>query len=262
MTATNLDVDTFAPWERHTLPNGSIVYYRDPDHVYATEIHEVQGKWSYVQGSRLTSVTTAIKPLDYDPDGLIRWAVRQSEQGLDWAQVRKSRAASGTHVHMHALHALALGHLTTGQALPNFDALTEEERGYALGVLAFWHEHEPVTEYSEQVVYSAKHRVVGRLDLIAEIGGRRVMVDAKTTASGFIPVKHHAQGPLYDVCARECGVGGTDAQFILMVFPDGRYELIESLGTHEGALCALATYREAQRISAGMTAQRKARVAA
>jgi hypothetical protein len=257
MSTVNLDVDTFAPWERHTLPNGSIVYYRDSDHAYSTEIHKTGGKWSYVQGSRLTSVTTAIKPLDFEPDGLMRWAVRQFAEGRGWEAVREARAESGTKVHKHALYALA-----SGKPLPDFDALTEEERGYALGVLAFWHEHEPVTEYAEQVVYSAKYRVVGRLDLIAEIDGRRVMVDAKTSASGFIPVKHHAQGPLYDVCARECGVGPTDAQFILMVFPDGRYELIESLGTHEGALCALATYREAQRISAGMTAQRKAREAA
>lgn len=259
MIVTNLDVDTFAPWERHTLPNGSIVYYRDSDHVYATEIREVQGKWSYVQASRLTSVTTAIRPLDHEPDSLIRWAVRQSEAGLDWAQVRQERARAGTNVHKHALHALA-----TGQALPNFDVLTEEERGYALGVLAFWHKYEPVPELSEQVVYSAEHRVVGRLDLIARIDGRRVMVDAKTTESGFIPVKHHAQGPLYDLCAEECGIGGTDEQYILMVYPDPDREpdLIPSLGTHEGALCALATYREAQRISSGMAAQRKARVVA
>lgn len=259
MSTVNLDVDTFAPWERWTMPNGSIVYYRDTDHCYATEIRETNGKWSYVQGSRLTSVTTAIRPLDHNPDPLIRWAVRQSEAGLDWQQVGQERATAGTNVHKLALHELALGN-----PLPDFDALTEEERGYALGVLAFWHEHEPVTEYSEQVVYSAEHRVVGRLDLIAEIGGRRVMVDAKTTASGFIPVKHHAQGPLYDLCAEECGIGGTEEQYILMVYPDPDREpdLIPSLGTHEGALCALATYREAQRISSGMAAQRKARAAA
>lgn len=256
-----VDTESFAPFEAHHLPDGSVIFYRDSDHSYYGEVRLFDDRWTGVRSTRLTSVTTAIKPLDYEPDGLIRWAVRQSEAGLDWAQVRKERAKAGTNVHKHALHALA-----TGQALPNFDVLTEEERGYALGVLAFWHEYEPDPEFSEQVVYSAEHRVVGRLDLIAGMrpNGRSIrgMVDAKTSASGFIPIKHHAQGPLYDVCARECGIGGTDAQFILMVYPDGRYDLIESLGTHEGALYALATYREAQRISAGMAAQRKARVAA
>lgn len=252
-----VDLETFAPFECHELPDGSMIWFRNSDHSYWGSVHMPKDQWVGVQSTRLTSVTTAIRPLDHEPDSLIRWAVRQCEAGLDWAQVRDARAKAGTNVHKHALHALA-----TGKPLPDFDALTEEERGYALGVLAFWHEHEPVTEYAEQVVYSAEHRVVGRLDLIADIGGRRVMVDAKTSETGFVPVKHHAQGPLYDVCARECGIGGTDAQFILMVYPDGRYELIESLGTHEGALCALATYREAQRISSGMAAQRKARAAA
>lgn len=241
-----VDTESFAPFEAHHLPDGSVIFYRDSDHSYFGEVHMPKDCWTGVQATRLTSVTTAIKPLDYEADGLMRWAVRQATQGLDWAEVREARAESGIRVHKHALHALA-----TGQALPNFDALTEEERGYALGVLAFWHKHEPVPKLSEQVVYSARHRVVGRLDLIAEIDGRRVMVDAKTKsgASQFVPAKHHGQLALYDLCADECGVGATDEQYILMVWGDGSYELVACQATREEAVAAIAVYRAANRIN-------------
>lgn len=250
-----VDRETYAPFEATTLPDGSVIFYRDSDHAYYGEIHRPKGEWCGVQATRLVSVTTAVKPMDFQPDGLMRWAVRLAGQGIDYRTAREDRATEGTNVHKHALHALA-----TGRSLPDFAALTDEERGYALGVQAFWHEHEPVTWFSEQIVYSRTHRVVGRADLFAAVGPpfdqKFVLIDAKTSASSFIPVKHHAQLALYDLCAAECGVGGTDEQWILVVRPDGSYELVMCQATHEDALAALRVYRAASRISSAMAKQR------
>jgi hypothetical protein len=214
-----------------------------------------QNDWVGVQSERLTSVTTAIKPMDYEADGLMRWAVRQAHAGLDWADVREERAKEGTKVHKHALYALA-----TGRPVPDFDQLTEDEQGYARGVLAFWHEHEPATELSEQVVYSPPDRVVGRLDLIAWMGAtpKRVMVDAKTktSTSTYVSAKHHGQLALYDHCAQACGVGATDEQYVLNVWPDGSYELVRCQATAEDALAALTVYRAAARINGACKRER------
>jgi hypothetical protein len=248
-----IDLETFAPFEAHTLPDGSVIFYRDSDHCYVTEVHMPKNDWIGVKGTRLTSVTTAVKPLDFNPDALIRWAVALANDGIDWREERDARAQSGTNVHKHALYALA-----TGRPLPDFDALTEEERGYALGVQAFWHEHEPAMELAEQIVYSRTHRVVGRADLFAWINGKRVLMDAKTSASQFIPAKHHGQLALYDLCAEECGVGGTDEQWILVVRPDGSYEPILCELDHGDALAALHVYRAAQKAANGTLRQRKA----
>lgn len=252
-----VDLETFAPFEAHTLPDGSVIFYRDSSHDYYAEIHMPQNDWIGVQSERLTSVTTAIKPLDFDPDGLMSWAVSQYAAGLDWRSVRADRARVGTNVHKLALHALA-----TGRPIPDFDRLTEDEHGYALGVMAFWHEHEPATELSEQIVYSKTHRVVGRLDLIAWMGDppKRVMVDAKTKngASTYVSAKHHGQLALYDHCAQECGVGATDEQYVLNVWPDGSYELVRCQATAEDALAALTVYRAAARINGACKRERAA----
>lgn len=262
MSTVNLDVDTFAPWERWTMPNGSIVYYRESDHAYSTEIHKANGKWSYVQGSRIAGVSTVVKPLSYEPDSLMHWAAKLTEEGRDWRAVRNGRAEVGTNVHEHALAALA-----TGKPLPSFGAMTEEERGYARGVLAFWHDYEPVTELSEQVVYSATHGVAGRPDWVGHIvlSGSPVCVllDLKTSESKFTPAKHHGQVKLYDICLDDCGFGATDEQWVLTVRPDGTYdEPMPCCATNEDALAGLAAYRAAQRINATMTGRRRAREAA
>lgn len=258
MSTVNLDVDTFAPWERHTLPNGSIVYFRESDHVYATQIRETKGKWSYVQDSRLAGVSTAVKPLSYDPDSLMHWAAKITEEGGDWRAVRNGRAEVGTNVHKHALAALA-----TGRPTPDFDAMTEDERGYARGVLAFWHDYEPATELSEPVVYSKTHGVAGRPDWVGWISvkgaPRRLLIDLKTSESDFIPAKHHGQVKLYDICLDECGFGATDEQWVLTVRPDGTYdEPVRCQATVEDALAALTVYRAAARINGACKRERAA----
>jgi PD-(D/E)XK nuclease superfamily len=287
---TCVDAETYAPFEVHEMPNGAEVFYRSSDHSYWAEIQHKAGRWTGIQAQRLTGVTTGIAPLDFKPDNLMRWACRQECEGVAWLAAdglsaeepddmraalawlqsgdavrgaladarllhtdkRDDAAGRGTNIHKHALHALA-----SGRPVPLFDAMTEEERGYALGIVAAWHELEPKPLLSERVVFSAEHRIAGRPDLVAMVGDKRTLWDAKTSTSSFIPAKHHAQLALYDLCLEECGYGATDEQAILMVRPDGTYELVPCEATREDAIAALKVYRAAARINSACAKRRK-----
>jgi hypothetical protein len=283
-------------FERHEMPDGTSVYYRDSDHSYWRDIKPKGKAWSGT--GRLTGVSTVCAPLDFRPDNLMRWAARLNGEGiailaseglscddvedmraslawlgsadaiwqalqdseLTFEHVRDRAAARGTNVHKHALHALA-----SGAAVPAFDQLTEEERGYARGVMAFWHECEPETLQAEQVVWSDRLGIAGRFDLRARLMGSyrgqsllgaTCMVDAKT--SGFIAAKHHGQLAGYDLLARECGIGESERRLILQVGDDGSYELLDSAASHDEFEDALRVYRSAGRIGRATRAARTA----
>jgi hypothetical protein len=271
--------EMFGDFERHEMPDGSSVYYRDSNHSYWRDIKPKGKTWSGT--GRLTGVSTVCAPLDFRPDNLMRWAARLNGEGiavlasadaiwqalqdseLTFEHVRDKAAARGTNVHKHALHALA-----SGAAVPAFDQLTEEERGYARGIMAFWHECEPEPLQAEQVVWSDRLGIAGRFDLRARLMGSyrgqsllgaTCMVDAKT--SGFIAAKHHGQLAGYDLLARECGIGESERLLILQVGDDGSYELLDSAATHDEFEDALRVYRSAGRIASATRAAR-ARVAA
>lgn len=175
-----------------TLPNNIRLWYFDEDHSY-WRCKEDGGR-----GKRLTGVTTAIKPIDFRPDTLMRWAARENGKGIAilasdglsleeaedmrvalgwlesgeaiWAaleeasltydQLRDAKATIGTNVHEQALRALA-----QGAAVPFFENMTPEEQGYAQGVVRFWLDHDPEALQVEQVVCDPTLGVAGRLDL-------------------------------------------------------------------------------------------------
>lgn len=273
-------------FERHLLPNGVEVFYREADHSYYAEVKQAGSKVTGVRDARLTGVSTVVAPFDWRPDSLMSWASRIDLAGvaalaaeglslddgddmracLDWlrdgeailaaltdarlhhTQARDDAAQRGTNVHKHALQALA-----TGSAVPDFSAMTEEEAGYARGVMGFWHETEPEPLLAEHVVADLELRVAGRLDLIATIGagpyaGRTLVVDAKT--SGFLPVKHHAQIAGYVGCAARCGLADPEGGLILQVTPDGGYRLIPVCASWEDFVLAVHLYRRASAIGA------------
>lgn len=294
MTAT---VEAIGAFEAHAMPSGVVVYYRDSDHSYWSGVKTARN--GDVTGTgRLTGVTTVVAPYDWRPDNLMRWAARLNGEGvaalaadglslddaedmraaLRWLETgesvwsaladarllysdaRDDAATRGTNVHKHALHALA-----TGAAVPDLGALADAERGYALGVAAFWLDHEPQPICSEQVVGDLKLNVAGRLDMIATMGagewrGQTLVVDAKT--STFLPTKHHAQLAGYRGMAVNCGVvPALDGGLILQVDADGGYELVPVTATWRDFVVAVDLYRRAARIGRASNAARKARAA-
>lgn len=272
---------------RHVLPSGDAVCYRDADHSYFRDV-KVKADGQTAGVGRLTGVSTCVGPFDWRPDTLMPWAARMNGQGvamlaaeglsledpddmraaLAWLEsaetiwralqdaqatyedLRDLAADRGTSVHLHALAAMA-----QGRSVPNFDRLTEEERGYARGVMAFWHECEPEPVCSEQVVADLALGVAGRLDLIARIGGRTVLVDCKT--SGYIAAKMHVQVAGYAHCAARSQIGVAEELVILQVDADGGYELLPVQATPADFKAAVAVYRRAARIGRQARAQQR-----
>lgn len=295
--------ESILPFERHDLPDGTVVFYRDPDHAYFRDIKWNDKKKTWTGAGRLTGVSTVVSPIDWYADGLMDWACRLNDLGvaelaehalslddldavrdqlrwlssgpsigealadarLTWRHLRDQRAVQGTNVHKHALHALA-----TGKPVPDFEAMTVEERSYARGVIAFWHEHEPDPSRSEFVVAALEHGIAGRPDLIyhrrtASACPLRRLLDCKTTACiprekprPFYPSKDQAQVAGYDLCCEQSGFGGTDLQEVLYVDQEGRYELVTSRATHGTFLGCVGVYRENARIRSESNAQAKA----
>lgn len=287
-----LDIERVGDAEWHTLPNGLRVVYRDRDHSYwkgATVLPDSTSKCS----GRLTGISTVVAPFDWRPDNLMKWAGNLNCEGvaalfaeavaaesldemraslrwltsgesitnalmdarLHYTQARDDAATRGTNVHKHALQALA-----EGKPVPDFAAMTDEEAGYAHGIVGFWHECEPEPEYAEAIVFDPDLGVAGRLDLIATVtynGLRhRAVIDAKT--SGFIPTKHHVQIGGYRYCAERSGMGETEIGLILQVAADGTYTLIPSCATPDDFRAAVDVYRRAGRVQRDLTQTLKA----
>lgn len=289
--------ESIDPFTRHEFPNGTCVYYRDSDHSYWRDIKWNTKERRYGGTGRLTGVTTVVSPLDFRPDNLMRWAARLNGEGiaalaaeclstddineirqaLRWLesgdaiwrelenagllydQSRDRKATVGTNVHEIALNALA-----NGRPVPDLARLTDEERGYSQGIMRFWLDHEPRALQSEQVVADIELGVAGRFDLRAALHGDYLgvpldgaicLVDAKTGA--FRSTKEHAQLSGYDLLAEKCGVGACDRMFILQLYPDGDYRLLEGQGSRQAFLNALSTYRDAAAISSAAAKHRK-----
>jgi hypothetical protein len=276
------------------LPNGSALFYMDDSHPNPKMRHsywrarraKVGDGW--IRGKRLTGVTTAIKPIDFDPGRLLTWAARtqcvgiaelvgpallepavtpddlgwlnsadsiwrELEQAeLTFEHVRDRAGRRGTNVHERALMALA-----SGEPVPDFEGLADDEQGYANAVVEFWLDHAPDPLNVEQVVYSEELGVAGRMDLRARIQGKVILLDAKT--SGFIGEKDHVQVAGYDHLATDCGIGDSEEQWILRLAEDGGYEVIPSEATRADFLAAVDLYRRRGRIRSEASAAWRAR---
>ena len=284
MSATVTDVIPEG-WEVRDTPAGHKIFYRDSDHSYWSEVSEKKpGKWTGVRAARLAGISTVIAPYAGDPDPLLRWAARLTREGvaalaaegmglddlddmraaLSWLQSadsighaltdatlshdqeRDRRAIQGTNVHK-----LSLEEMASGAVVPDYAAMTTEEKAYSEGIEDFWIENDPDPEHSETMVTDPDLRVCGRLDLIATLrrgkyAGMRAQIDGKT--SGFIPAKHHVQVAGYKHCAEVSGYGETDAEFILKITPEGKYRLIPVHATADSFRLAVGVYRDMGRI--------------
>ena len=272
-------------FEVHTLPSGETLAYRDRDHSYWKELVEKPNGEQAGKG-RLTGVSTVVGPMDWQSDNLMGWAARLDREGvaalaadsfsssdalaslgwlasgesigialdgaeLSWRQTRDKAATRGTAVHTHALNALA-----SGEPVPAFEQMTGEERGYAEGVTAFWLDHNPKVIAAEAVVADLELGVAGRFDLLAEIDGRIVVLDAKT--SKYLSAKFVAQIAGYALLLERSGYQKPEAGAVLQVREDGSYSLIEMEIVEDDFTMALAVYRRAAEIKKRLRAAEKA----
>lgn len=270
------EVEQRGRFERHVTPEGAVVYFDPEPHAYFAEIKEsakAEGGYSYVRDSRLTGVSTPCKALDGNVDPLLGWAAGLDQIGvaaladeqiaagcelgdlewlrspatiaaalrdaeLTWRHVRDRAAERGTSVHERIFLALA-----QDQRPPSLSALSASERGYGQAAMRWWRERSPEPLYAEQVTVSREHGFAGRFDLLCEIDGERVLVDAKTRPAGKARRSDHAQLAGYEIANAECGIGASERQLALLLLPDGSWREVECVGTAEDFLAALDAYR-------------------
>lgn len=288
-------VEMVGRFEAHLLPDGSTVYYEpDPKHAYFGEVKpnpKSEGGYSFVQSSRLTGVSTIAKHLDVNADPLMRWAVglehvgiaelvaRHMEAGGDltwltdparigakladaestWEHVRDRMAEWGTNVHEHVFLALAHGNV------PDLADRSDEERGFAQAAMSWWRDRTPEVEAAEQVTVSHDKRFAGRFDLKAtlDVDGTQVnaLVDAKTRTSGRERLADHVQTVGYDIANRDCGIGPSEAQLVLLLMPDGTYREVWSAATEADFYAALTACQTGKHLDKRMRQATKARKA-
>lgn len=229
------------------------------------------GEWK--RSTRLTGASTLCKPYSYDSGRLLAWKERMTCEGvadlyikhgltdLTWLNsgdaikaklkaealtaddVRDRKADVGTRAHW-VLEELAAGR----EPMP--------EDGYGEAVVSWWQSRQPTVLNCEQFVYSATHGFAGRFDMRAKLHDLAgfplaaeddvYLIDLKT--SSWVAPSYHVQIALYDLAARECGVGASNKHIILQVKEDGTWREVYSRATEDDALAAIAVYRGAGRI--------------
>lgn len=274
---------------RHDLPSGETVFYRDRDHSYWTGYDEGTGKCS----GRMAGVSTVAKVFDLDVFGAASgWGAKMTRegiailasdaQGLDGDDLRAAlawlnsadgiaealadarlrhtdkrdeAAGRGTAVHETVLHALA-----SGAVVPDMDSLSEDEKGYAQAVIKWWLNVDPAPELSEVLVADVGSGIAGRFDLVANIKGKRTLIDLKSGAA--VRVSASAQLAGYQALMERSGYGPVDTSMVLLARADGSYVVSPGRAGPEDFWRAVKVYRKAGEIRRGITADNKQAVAA
>jgi hypothetical protein len=247
------------------LPNGSRIFYDDEGHRYSRARFD-EKKQDWVRSTRLTGASTLSKPYSFDSGRLLSWKERITCEGVAtvaWGEEDRSWLESGESILAKLKeHEVTADHLRDKKADVGtrahgvLEALAagedpQAQDGYGQAVINWWKDREPHVLNCEQFVYSATHGYAGRFDLRAGIGKTSgsthiELIDLKT--SGWLAPSMHVQLALYELAAKECGVGSTDQRIILQVKDDGTYREVPCRATEQDALNAIAVYRGAGRI--------------
>jgi hypothetical protein len=279
-------VENLGRFEKHTLPNGDVVYYEDSWHRYCTEVYpNKKGGYSYKKASKLLGVSTIAKYLDANIDPLLYWAAKLDQTGiaelasqaiaadadltwlcqqptiaealkgaeLTWRHVRDRAAERGTNVHKRILNALA-----TGETPPSLGDLEEHERGYGQGVFKWWRDRKPEPVAAERVTASLELGFGGRFDLLADVGEGRGLFDAKTREKGAVRQSDHVQLEGYEVGNRHCEIPESDFRAAVIFMPDGTYREQRSLAREDHFLAALSACRAGAELNKVLRAAEKA----
>ncbi len=313
--------------ERIDLPNGQSLWYIDE---HPTDPGQNHSYWRHNpktgrKGRRLAGVTTVTEFLQTKREKrqLQKWAaktqcigiaelyvskaIHEGADSLDWLSnersiwqeleaygltfddVRERHARRGTNVHEVGFQALGMG-----RPVPDKDRLTKEEFGHVVSIEAFWLDHEPVARLVEQIVFSDRLGIAGRLDFLGMLGAkcgrpgcacavidfdRESVIDAKT--GRFVSASAHVQvGGGYPLLTVESGLlpacspatlaaveaeereqcyraaAGRLNRLLLQTREDGTYNLIAAEGTPEQFEIAVAADRATKDI---INAAKKAR---
>lgn len=193
-----------------------------------------------------------IASLDLDNGYSLDWlrsqesiSARLREEEATWEHERDRRAEQGTNVHHETVWKLA-----TGEDASLAD-LSEAERGFGRGVFSSFLDLglRGKVKYAEQLTVAHDKGIAGTFDLfaegvetekvltrlvnpdkvpdeIAELDHLTLLADYKTRdAAGKVRVSDHVQLAGYEDCNRACGIGESDGRVVIVVLPEGSYEI-------------------------------------
>jgi hypothetical protein len=171
----------------------------------------------------------------------------------------------------HSVHG-ALEAWAETKVIPDPSIYPVEERGYMTGLVQFLNHLGDKVEILgvETIVGSIEHGYAGRYDLrvritdptevaykwtpvrgpkFATLQPGEYLIDLKT--SKHVYLSHHRQLAAYELASVECGYDATDAQGILHVMDDGRYEFVRSVAEGEDFLVSLALWKSESKLREG-----------
>jgi len=238
------------------------IEYRDASHRY----------WLHADGERkpTVSVTGALKVLD--KPALLSWAERCGAEGAarlakmgELDNVMPEAAIEFVRMHKLGMDAKRDAGADRGTAahtvletwmadgtIPKLGDFEADERGYVKGLSRFLITHEPEPVAIEVIVGSVKHDFAGRLDMIANLGGRRLLIDLKTSPWARIYPEAHMQTCGYSLALPECGIEPVDGILIVAVAADGEFVTSEGFAEDQDFLNILATHRSMGRLRAAV----------
>jgi hypothetical protein len=245
--------------------DGVTIEYRDASHRY----------WLHRDGVRSAaiSVTTALKVLD--KPALVGWAERMGAEaalrleragelsGIAVEDVlsairargegadakRDAGAERGTAIHE------ALRIYCSEGTVPNVGDFAEPVRGYVQALCRWLVSVQPEPIAVEQIVGSPAHGFAGRFDLLANVDGRRTVVDLKTSARVY--AEHHLQTAAYMLALEECGVEPAERGIIVAVGADGTFHGPQCCADASHYLAVLGAYRALTAVRSGARAMEK-----
>lgn len=243
------------------------VEYRDASHRY----------WLHKDGARTpaVSVTSALKVLD--KPALISWAERCGAEGAarladmgELDNVPPEEAINLVRLHKlgvdakrdagadrgTALHDVQELWVTEGKT-PKLGDFAPEVRGYVQAYSLFLVTREPEPVEVEVIVGSVKHGYAGRLDMIANLDGRRILLDLKSSPTARVYPEAHVQTQAYCTALPECGIEEVEGALIVAIGADGTFATSECCAEEGEWLSILGAYRAMTRLRAAVGAQER-----
>lgn len=155
-----------------------------------------------INGQILPSVTTVMRPLD-----------NEVYQGID-EDVMRMAADRGTAIHNAVENYVIYG----------IEDIERKHRGYFDGFIRFWEENNPEPLATESRLYHKILRYAGTADLPCVIGGKRILIDYKTSAA----VNKMLTGVQLEAYAKAYSSHGFkfDEKAIVHLKNDGSYQMV------------------------------------
>lgn len=257
-------------------PSGLKVEYRDASHRYwlhtgadriavpsVTGVLRVLDKPALIPWSEARGIAGAIEAvrlgeINVHDDASVANAVgtvRALKLGQDAA--RDAGAERGT-----SLHDALQAYVENGKP-PAISEFPAEHRGYVQALCRWLLAARPEPTAVEVCVGSVEHGFAGRLDLRANVDGRDLVIDLKSSKNARVWDEPHVQLAAYMGALVECGHPAPDGGLIVAIGEDGTFQAAECEASYEDFLAILGADSVMRRLRASRTArERAARVAA